>query len=622
MAAPDDDEVAPRRPARAGPWIVLGVVAVLVAGAIFGLVRLASRPLPDRVAVAVHGCGERCNPDLANAVAQGLSRAGLEGKPLALTSGDVAREREAARELRAGYVIDLGVEPVLNREGLSHDRTFVVARATARLYAADGDARIVAQHSVTTGMERETVGAALYAMGTSFAEMLFPDMVQALFARPDVKDAVDSQRGIEGFARTERVDRSRRALDARARIEAEYRRACAVEARGLAALERTGMHCVTPACAEEYAVGVLPDGSAAVVQVGTPSVVFPFAPDSQPTRYPGVERIDLVPLPSGARRTLATAQRVYGYPALSENGATVVYVESTSDSYGLVAIDLASGDRRVLHVTRRPERMQDPKLSPDGARVLVTARIGADGPPRLLVSSTAGGGTHVLAEGLGPSRWVTLATAPGGTPRPLIAAYVRPDAPTTAPVAQDPSLEAATSPIAEVGTAGAPGEAAAAPPRTWPTRPYVRVIDPDSGVTVARVGGDQHSVVDVSGSRHGELFVEWDDGDQGCGIGRFDSATGQTSWLPMATCAANLAVAADGVLVGEAIVSRPGDASGADAEIATVDPATGAVAPLTASETRERYVRTARDGRRFIFERVAPSSYRGLPGVAVCSMQR
>ncbi len=624
----DDDAIAPpRRAARAGPWIVLGVVGALVGGAIFGLVRLASRPLADRVAIAVHGCGERCDPDLADALARGLSRAGLEGKALPSGSGDVARERAAARELRAGYVIDLGVEPLAQREGLERASVLVTARATARLYSANGDGHLVTQRTATFAMERGSRDAALYAMGNSFAELLFPDLAQALFARSDVKDAVDSNRNIEGFAREERVDRSRRAVKARARIQAQYRQACTVEARGLAALAHRGLHCVTPACSEEYAVGELPDGSAAVVQVGTPSVGFPFDPESQPMRFPGVERIDLVPLAGGgARRTLATAQRVYGYPSLSENGRAVAYVEATSDSFGLVVLDVATGARRVLHVTHRPERMQDPKVSPDGTRVLVTARIGADGPPRLLLASASARGTRTLAEGLGPARWVTLSPTLGAPPRPLVAAYVRPDAPTSA-TAPDASLQGARTadpptPPSEVRAADTSPGSTSLPPTTWPTRPYVRIIDPDSGATVARVGGDQHAVVDVSGARGGALYIEWDDGGAGCGIGRFDSATGQTRWLTTATCAANLSVAPDGVLVGEAILSRPGDPSRADAEIATVDPVTGSVAPLTATETRERYVRTARDARRLVFERVAPSSYRGLPGVAVCSMER
>jgi hypothetical protein len=340
------------------------------------------------------------------------------------------------------------------------------------------------------------------------------------------------------------------------------------------------VRCLDIDCGERYLFALSADGSRALVHVESPTVFIPFATSPAPHVAETLERLELIPFDEDEeRRTLAVAENFFGYGSMSDDGSRVAFVEQARQRFGVVALDVESGERRVLSVVERPGLVVEADVSPDGRWVAFERKAFHRAHTELHVVPFEGGEPVVISRRIRMARWVVAPPQPGEEPRQLLA------------------FEGS---------------------RSYEGDPEPALVDPSAPDEVVPLDVGEHVVRQVAGAHDGALVLLGSpegNVDQ-CEIGIRDPASGQFEWREIAACIGDVSTTDRFEVTGTAVLSREGDLGGEDPEVMIMDLATGNTAIHTVNRGHERYVHAA--NRRIVFERAISSQFPAVHPSAVC----
>jgi hypothetical protein len=586
--------------------LTIAVVAFSVLAAAIAL-RLGTRgeALSHRVVVAVQGCGPSCDERLARALSTYLAGLGFDAvAPAGLTSIDDARAFARAHGARFGVGVVIAVE---DREALRQAHGAQVG-ANALAYVVDAiSSEPLRPAFVLRGVEQGDDGmTALRLLSTRLTSGSFPGIASALMASDPVRVMEEEPSGLEQQAAALELKRKRRDLIARDTAIREYRLHCEHNDELLAVSATTdGARCVSRGCAEEYLVGLLPDGQTAVVHDSSDTPLFPLAPDSTARAFSTVEKLWLVPR-AGERKLLAEAANFYSRPALARDGSKIAFVEQRLGRARLYTLDLQSGARSQLYAAELPKHLSSPELSPDGKRVLFYEVDGGGGRSALREIATAIADAQPLS--LLPdaidARFVQLALAPQEPPRTLIAALA-----STAP--RKTEIDAAAQ---RAGAQVVDFESPDSTEGPEGPRPELVLLDPATGAVLLRKPLIDHRARGIGGSHAGMLLLTWQ--DRSCGFARWTPG-GDVEWVATRLCPKHIAVGPGGVYAHALLSEQP-----PSRQLIRIDVESGGIEVLTKGSEDVQNPMPAAGGDGLAYERVLPRKYGELQHVGVCFDER
>lgn len=528
--------------------IALGllVVALLVGGALFALAIGARSYDPTQVVLGLRGGGSELDVRLLDGFDAEVRRFGF----LPTKAGTVeSREAliDAAREAGAAHAVLLDLSSQRVRDGLTTETGFFRQGLTVRLYDASS-AEEVAAHELTFGHEALAGSEVAEELLSAWIHLLGPQLVETLYERPNVIEAMQSATDVQIAARAIELTNSqsdvRTIHETRAQITERCRQLG--EAHDAANASSTPrVRCYGDPCGETYLVGLMPDARHAVVQVESSR---PYVNFQAELRFAETEeRIERVPLEGGEPVVLATAANFYGVGGMAPGGTAVAVIEQgRGNNLGVIGLDAAAGARRVVAVLGARRAPGDIQPSPDGRAALLTSyghgvmvRDGRERPVR--------------GFGLTGARWVSV---PGLEVPHVVAAYAR-----------------------------------------WTDQIVLLRDDAEPAIDPVPLVGRFEA---VAGAHNGLVHFVLRDA-AGCHHARFDpSSRDMVSVTPIAECISQPRLTSDGRLVGVAITSGPDDTPG-DPEIVVVDPDDGRLRQLTRGTFREANPTVM--GERVAFER-------------------
>ena len=371
------------------------------------------------------GCGPECASLLERALAASLSQLGFDASapigpaPEHFSGPEGARAFARAHGARFAVMLMVVIEDSSVLTGGSGQR----AMANATLYVMDAARTdppqpLYALRSVDEGDDERT---ALTLISRRFVQGLAPVAASWLLASDGVKALQRSTTGMEQQAAALSLRKHQRDLDARARAMREYQRDCNANEAALALAD--GARCVSPSCATEYAVGMLADGSAAVVHDSTALANFPLDPNSMPRRLATSERLWLVP-PRGPRKLLAEAANFAARPDLSRDGRVLAFIEQRFGQQRLYVLELASLTQRSIARADAPHRSARRTSARTGRTSCTTCSTTDPAPALELASTQRTLPPQRLTEHAIDAGWAPLAPAPNAPAQLLIAALV------------------------------------------------------------------------------------------------------------------------------------------------------------------------------------------------------
>lgn len=590
--------------------IVAALLAVLLIIGVVSYLELRPQIDPRRVLVALSGWDDEATANLQEQLSADLRGAGFE--PVLVEPGEApelgvrAADLEGlARERLAKSVLLVRLEIVEEREGLTPEIPYIVARATGDVFRLDSPLEQPPRQSVTFGGERDASRErTLERLGGDMVRVLSHGLVAALIparAEPSFFDLVPSDDRI-------RVIENRRAAEDavknREGLRRLYEESCDQAVGGLSD-DRGPMKIRyhSGPCDEEYPVAMAKDGSYVIVQTETLEPYYPLEIGARVRGAQAPERLELLNLDDDSRRTLVTAQNFLGFAGFAEDVERVFVVEKARMSYGLVEYDIRTSKRRVISVLRAPERFVSPLPSPNGRWMILWYRPNRGAPQRAQLLSSEGGARVPLPENMRSLRWIRWQLPEADQERPLIAAIHRP----TEAERFDPETGEL---IAEV-------------------RPMLVLIDPATVSVVFRLTAEEGGIDSFIGAHEGALYYTLQElhDEEGlqvsrCVLRRFaprDEEEQLTSTVieSLPSCPRNLTFAGDGRIVGRVRASiGDDDRSANDRELLSIDLRTGAARQLTANAIDERYLVTGSATTRIAFGRVLPTHYPHIPRAA------
>jgi hypothetical protein len=580
-------------------WIVVVALAVVVALVIVGLVIQRSRPsveagpLPRRVVWTFQGFdGVRTVP-LNSALEEQLREAGLQPLiPAPEPPTGFANVNDLvpwASEHEAAHALLISVELLEERQGLGGEARFVVARFTARVRSQGGDSDEPAPTSVTLAGQDTTTADALEELGTEAIRLLGPDIVTALIRSGPIDAIVEdgSSRALNVMGKLAATWRA--AGDRQANL-AELADACERADTQLRRDLAGGERCLSKACETVRPVGLLPDGSGAVVQV---SASLPDVRLDHPAVIgwaSATEKIALVGLDDGDERTLALVSAISGGAALTSDGSKVFFIEEAGAFQGLVSVEIASGERRVHKVVEAPERLEHPVPSPDGRWVAYLQPMDRRNPQRDFLLTLADGQLRELPAGTETVQWVELS---GQT---LLA-------------------------IKRLGRVGEPSLEPVESPEAPALRRHIALLDPETLEIVRTIWDSERPVLEIAGARNDALvFTYLLDGMRSCGFARYQWASTETIDLELG-CARNVSLVADHEILGLLRVDSPTDGPARGVQVAAIDARTGQHQILSDVQ-RSMAMAIGRPGSRVILrQRTYRPPYRDMPDGVLCAYE-
>lgn len=582
--------------------IALAVIAML--GIALGL-RLANRGelISHRVVIGVQGCNAECTARLARSLSDRLSTLGFDaaapqGERIHAFEGPES-VREFARTHGARFAVMLrvaveGSTPLVGAAG-----TRVGANAT--LYVMDASAQGAPRPSYTLRAvdEADDESTAIALLGARFAQALFPIAGAELLGSEAIKGMLDHASGLEQQAAALAFKRRQRELREREDAIREYRLDCEANDAALGSVEDG--HCVSDGCAEEYLVGLLPDGRSAVVHDSTDLALFPLEPHSTARSLVTSERLWLVPR-SGPRTLLAESANFESRPDLSRDGSTLAFIEQRGGRARLYTLALHGGERRLIASAELPDHLSAPQLSADGSQLLYSLQKPQRGSLALMRASTRGAAApeRVLPEVI-DARWAELTLAGQTAPNAFVAALVPPDGPdqTDADDDNEPHIE-----VLDLSTGKLVAAEDDAP------RPALVLIDPVTRAIVASETAPAHRIRAIGGVYADSLLLSWE--DTSCGFARFRPGS-PIEWVTTEVCPKHITVGKTDVLA-HALVGQ----SHAVRQLVRIDVEHGRLELLTKGTLDVQSPIPAAAAAGYAYERVLPRKYGELQHVAVC----
>ncbi len=582
----------PKRRHALGP--ILGVLVLLgIAGGTIYWLTSGGTTAPERIFVSVTSD----HPAFARALRQRL------GRQLASRGFVVASEEEGANDQTdlswddalaaaaaagAHYLVHVGVHLDSERPGLTEGTTFAVATGEMRVGPVDAaeaaEAEPAETRSLTFGSEgRGDVDEALMELAGAFAVPMGHWAAGDLLSMPAMVDLLEHP---ERIADAERRETLSGALDKKAgqqRSQTRYDELC-VEAVVQATLDDelgpVPVQCLDIDCGERYLFALSRDGTQALVHIESPTIFVPFANSPAPQTAETLERLELIPFDEdGERKTLAVAESFYGDGSMSADGSRVAFVEQARQRFGVVGLEVESGERHVLAMVERPGVVVRAVISPDGRWVAIEQKAFHQAHTELHVVPFEGGEEVVISRRTRMARWVVAPLSPGEEPRQLLAFDGTP---------------------------------------TYDGSPLPALVDPASPEDVVTLDVGDYVVRQVIGANEGRLVLLGSPSENvdRCALGVRDPASGSFEWREIATCIGEATMTESFEVVGTAIVTREGDLGPEDAEVMIMNLDTGDTSIHTVDRVNETHALAA--GRHIAFDRPIPSQFPAVHPHAVC----
>jgi hypothetical protein len=579
---------APTTPRKNLFRLILGIVAVvgIAAYPIYWLA-IGHRTPAQTIYVAVTAEPAAWARGLRNAMAERLSRQGLEVVEVETPPSDLDWDGALAESEARGahYLVHVTLTRDDERPGLTEGMTFAVATGELRVGPVDQEEASPSEPwSLTFGAEaRGDATAAILETIPDFTDPFAHWAAGALFGMPALADIqIAEPANPLGAALDKKRDQDRSL--------AQYEAMCVESIVELTIDDERGpgpFTCLDVDCGERYLFGLSRDGRHALVHVDTPRSFVPFAMSPAPHAANTLERLVLVPLDGGDATTVATARSFYGHGTLSDDGSRAAFVEQAALRFGVVALEIATGARRVLSIAERPGMVIEARISPDGQWVAHHQKAFNRAHTELHVTRFDGAEPLVISRRTRDGLWLTAPLRPGENARQLLAFD---------------------------GTESYEG--APRPALVDPAEPD-DVVELDVGEHIVRqiVGAHDEKLV-LLGSPRGDL--------DHCEIGIRDPETGDVEWRPIATCLEDTRMTDRFELTGSGVLSRRGpdvdDPDTTDPEAIVMDLETGQTTIHTTNRAIERNVHAA--GNRIAFERRVLSQYPAVHPNAVCWTER
>lgn len=596
-----ESEATQLRGRSAAITISLVILALLALSVGIRLLR-SGEPVAHRIVVGADGCGAECDRMLARRFAARLSELGFDAVAPqrdddALSGPEAVRTFAREHGARFGVMVQVAMGdsaalgPDAGQRVKAHGTLYV-------LDAADDTTPEPTYHlrSIEEGLDPRATRAML---AKRLLEGLYPMTASTLLSSEPVTRLLRETSSMEQQAAALVIKRRERDVEARREAIREYRLQC--EANDELLATAGGARCVSDGCAEEYLVGVLPDGQHAVVHDSTNEAIFPLQPDSTARSFLTAERLWLVPR-EGERTLLAEAANFHSRPDLSRDGSTLAFLERRHGLTRLYAMALDTRERVLLSTTRAPTFFSKPRLSPDGSRVLYFSLAAAGGEAALMVAPVEhGAAAHQLARHALDARWVRMRADREEPERLMIAALV-PGEPDAAPAGGAPTPEPGVV-IVDALT----GEVLDADPPL----PEVWLLDPDGGEVLAKLDAPERRIRAIGDVYDGALLLSWHE-EVRCGFARYRPGE-PAQWRVTELCPKHLAVGTGGVFAH----ARRDDGRSVR-QIVRLDPETGKMKRLTRGPHDAQRPKPATAGNGYAFERVLPRRFGEFQHVAVC----
>ncbi|MGD8860113.1 MAG: hypothetical protein PVI30_08865 [Myxococcales bacterium] len=572
--------------------VVFTLLALLVGIRLLGSGGL----LPHRIVVGAQGCGGECDRMLAQQLAQRLSSVGFDAVAPHPEGGfagpEAVRSFAGGHGARFAVMLVVGIERAARISGAHGSRV----DANAALYVMDASDRAAPEPSymVRSVEEGDDESTARSLLARRFLDAIFPVSASTLLSTETVQTLIAEAGSMEQQAAALTMKKRARDVQARAQAIRDYQLHCEANDASLAA--QPDAQCVSAGCAEEYLVGILPDGSAAVVHDSTNTPVFPLTPDSTARSFLDAERLWLVPR-RGPRKLLVEAANFYSWPHLSRDGTMLAFIERRHGRSRLYTLSLEDRTRTLVASAEPPAYLSMPRLSPDGSRLLYYRLVRRHGSAALFTADSRGHApARQLLDHALDARIFSLPGTDGGPPRPGVAALVpgAPDGPDGGPAFE--IVDGTTGELLD---------------RESRVLPELRLLDVEHGQEVGRVDRPAHRIRALGDVLEDALLLSWQD-ELRCGLARY--VPGQPiEWIATDRCPRHVAVGDGGVYA-----HARGDPPRRPRQIYRIDLGSGDMQRMTRGIHESQRPRPATHARSFAYERVLPREYGELQHVAVC----
>jgi len=409
----DKPESLPRIPKRRSGLPILAVFVAVVAGGAGFLYYRMTRPDPFKVLVTVDVDGPwykggATSEAVTEEIADGLEKIGFEvvktdDKEAIAALTEAASPEEAAKKLRAGFVISGSAEPEVTEHPV--EKGYVEVRSNVKLrvtYIGDGS---TAEDTFTTWAGGPTKKEAMKILGEQLSNRAFDASLPRITGHPLVKERLD-QGDIQAVVR---LDAAKRFVESRTRQIEE-----ANERYDKLAAEHKDHKNPRPVTYHSDFRGlVFLAGSGEKGMLVNTQGRRPFY---HPKRTDlewimDLETVAWRPL-EGDDAVLWSGYHVLGYPAAAPDGSAVLFVE---DLFGhaktLTIVEGSSAPRRVM--VHEQARFDNPEVAPGGKAAAMYVRLCYACKRDFAVLSLADGATLFrrdsageIGEGYGGYTWI------------------------------------------------------------------------------------------------------------------------------------------------------------------------------------------------------------------------
>ncbi len=351
-------------------WPFFAVLLLIAGGIASVVVWRIRKPEPLRVLVAIdlEGMawdGSRPASKLTDEVSQLLANVGFEP----VKSGDPKVDKilakaktpeDAARELKAAFVIGGRLEPKLIEQGVAGG--FVEARVDAAITVRqiEDAAGKVDEGHVSTWSGAHSKEQALDLLAGALSDLVFDEAAPRMMAHPSIQSLLEGD-DIQALSQIQKaknfVALRKKRLDA---VQKAYADLDKERANGPQKIRKITYHGHFDEA--DALAGTGPEGFL-VQTVDVAPFVSPSSSDLG--SFARLERLEWRPPGEGAAKVVWTGYHLYGYPSAAPGGSPVVFVE---DIFGwaktLTVLD-AKGEAKRVRVDPSA-RFVDPKIAPGG----------------------------------------------------------------------------------------------------------------------------------------------------------------------------------------------------------------------------------------------------------------
>ncbi len=379
-------EDAPRQAGVGGLVAAAAVVLVLGAGAWFVIGGMSAG---DPMVLAIVRRGEvhaDADQRAVRQLARSLENRGLfpavVDAPLP-ADGSLDEARGAARAEGAGHLLVLDLVAEEEREGVLPATALFAVRITAHLTSSrPGDEEVASSETMEFAYERATAGQVVDEVAETWADVLQPWTLDALFARESFQPVLALEVPSGRVLAASGLMELRAGVQARRDRAAEWAAWCQAEGERLDALAdaEPGVGCYGDPCSPWSLIGSTAEGHA-VVQDAPRVPMFRVPPTVKPQWTEPPERLLVLdPERPEAERDLIRSGNIYGLARIEPGGRfAAVETFAATGAQALVTLDVATGEPVDVAVLAPRQRTNWVRPGLDGGPALVRLKRGGAG---------------------------------------------------------------------------------------------------------------------------------------------------------------------------------------------------------------------------------------------------